>query len=46
MGIDVPYVKQVVSVGKSELGSLYSYDLVIEMPNEDDAKQPDNLRRL
>lgn len=46
MGIDVPYVKQVVGVGKSELGSLYSYDLVIEMPNEDDAKQPENLRRL
>lgn len=46
MGIDVPYVKKVVGVGKSELGSLYSYDLVIDMADEDAAKQPDNLRRL
>lgn len=46
MGIDVPYVKKVVGVGKSELGSLYSYDLVIEMADDDAAKQPDNLRRL
>ncbi len=46
MGIDVPYVKKVVGVGKSELGSLYSYDLVIDLADEDAAKQPDNLRRL
>lgn len=46
MGIDVPYVKKVVGVGKSELGSLYSYDLVIELPDDDAAKQPENLRRL
>jgi hypothetical protein len=46
MGIDVPYVKKVVGVGKSELGSLYSYDLVIELADDDAAKQPENLRRL
>ena len=46
MGIDVPYVKKVVGVGKSGLGSLYSYDLVIELADDDAAKQPDNLRRL
>lgn len=46
MGIDVPYVKKVVGVGKSELGSLYSYDLVIDLASADAAKQPDNLRRL
>jgi len=46
MGIDVPYVEKVVGVGKSELGSLYSYDLVVEFPEDDAAKQPDNLRRL
>ncbi len=46
MGIRVPYVKEVMDVGRSELGSLYSYDLVVELPNDDEAKQPDNLRRL
>jgi len=28
-------------VGRSELGALYSYDLVMEFANEDDAKQPE-----
>ncbi len=46
MGINVPYVKDVLAVGRSELGALYSYDLVMEFANEDDAKQPDNLRKL
>ncbi len=46
MGIKVPYVEKVVGVGRSELGSLYSYDLVIDLADEDAAKQPDNLRRL
>ena len=30
MGSDVPYVKDVMTVGRSELGALYSYDLVME----------------
>jgi hypothetical protein len=46
MGIDVPYVKDVLTVGRSELGSLYSYDLVMEFENEDDAKEPENLQKL
>ena len=46
MGIKVPYVEKVVGVGRSEMGSLYSYDLVIDFADEDAAKQPDNLRRL
>ena len=46
MGISVPYVKEVVDVGRSELGSLYSYDLIVELPNDDQAKEPDQLKRL
>lgn len=46
MGIKVPYVKDVLTVGRSELGALYSYDLVMEFKNEDDAKQPANLHKL
>ena len=46
MGEKVPYVKEVMSVGRSELGSLYSYDLIVELPHNDDAKNPDNLKRL
>jgi predicted RND superfamily exporter protein len=46
MGTKVPYVKEVMDVGRSELGSLYSYDLIVELPNDDEAKEPENLKRL
>lgn len=46
MGEDVPYVKEVMDVGRSELGSLYSYDLIVELANDDEAKEPKNLKLL
>jgi len=46
MGTKVDYVKEVMDVGRSELGSLYSYDLIVELPNEDEAKEPRNLQQL
>lgn len=46
MGENVEYVKDVMTVGRSELGSLYSYDVVIEFPNCDEAKLPNNLQKL
>lgn len=46
MGTKVDYVKEVMDVGRSELGSLYSYDLIVELPNDDEAKEPANLLNL
>ena len=46
MGSKVDYVKEVMDVGRSELGSLYSYDLVVEFPNDDEAKEPAKLKHL
>ena len=46
MGTKVDYVKEVMDVGRSELGSLYSYDLIVEFANDDEAKEPDNLKHL
>lgn len=46
MGTKVDYVKEVMDVGRSELGSLYSYDLIVELPNDDEAKEPQNLQHL
>lgn len=46
MGSKVPYVKDVLTVGRSELGALYSYDLVMEFEQDDEAKQPENLHKL
>lgn len=46
MGDQVPYVNKLLEVSRSELGSLYSYDLMVEFTEDGQAKQPDNLRRL
>lgn len=46
MGARVPYVNKLLEVSCSELGSLYSYDLMVEFPDEGEAKRPENLRRL
>jgi len=45
-GLKVPYVKEVNDVGNSPIGSLYSYDVVVEFPEEGMAKLPENLKRL
>ena len=46
IGTKVPFVKDVLDIAKTELGSLYSYDLMIEFPNEGEAKFPENLKKL
>lgn len=44
-GDKVPYVNSLLQVSKSELGSLYSYDLMIEFSEDGQAKQPENLKK-
>ncbi len=46
MGEKVPYVNKLLQVSKSELGSLYSYDLMVEFPEDGLAKLPENLKKL
>ncbi len=46
MGRKIPYVKNLLDVCDSELGSIYSYDLMIDLPEKGDAKKPENLRKL
>lgn len=46
MGEKVPYVNKLLEVSYSELGSLYSYDLMVEFPEDGQAKLPENLHRL
>lgn len=46
MGKKVPYVNSLLEVSKSELGSLYSYDVMIEFPEDGDAKLPATLAQL
>ncbi len=46
MGRNIPYVSDLLDISDSELGSLYSYDLLIEFNENDAAKQPENLQKL
>ena len=46
MGRKVEYVKKFLDLCDTELGSMYSYDLMITLPHADDAKKPENLKRL
>lgn len=46
MGRKIPYVNNLLEVGESELGSVYTYDLMIDLPGDGLAKSPEMLERL
>lgn len=46
MGRKVEYVDKFLDLCDTELGSMYSYDLMIVLPNNDEAKDPENLKKL
>jgi predicted RND superfamily exporter protein len=46
IGLKIPYVKELADVSDSPIGAMYSYDVVVEFPEEGMAKLPENLRRL
>jgi len=45
-GLKVPYVNRIYSVGQSQVGSLYSYNLALEFDQPGSAKDPDNLKKF
>ncbi len=46
MGRKIPYVNNLLEVGESELGSVYTYDVMIDLPEDGLAKSPEMLVRL
>lgn len=46
MGRKIEYVKNLLEVGESELGSVYTYDVMIDLPEDGLAKSPQMLIRL
>ncbi len=46
MGLKVPYVARLDYVSHSDVGSLYSYDLVVEFDENNMAREPENLKKL
>ena len=45
-GTKIPYVKEMYDVSRSPIGSIYSYEVTIEFPEEGQAKLPRNLRQF
>lgn len=45
MGRKVPYVNEIVTVAESEIGTLYSYDLMMEF-SDGDAKKAETLKKF
>ncbi len=46
MGRKVPYVRNFLDLCATELGSMYSYDIMVTLPQPGQAKLPENLLRL
>lgn len=46
MGRQVPYVNKFLDLCETELGSMYSYDIMVVLPNNGDTKDPQNLKKL
>ena len=46
MGRKVDYSRKFLELCETELGTMYSYDLMVVLPEEGDAKNPENLIKL
>ncbi len=46
MGHKIPYVKELLSILEAKLGSQYNYNVMIEFPEEDAFKIPENMKKL
>lgn len=46
MGLAVPYIARMDYVGRSQVGSLYAYEVAIEFDQPGKAREPDNLEKL
>lgn len=46
MGLAVPYIARMDYVGRSQVGSLYAYEVAIEFDRPDKAREPLNLEKL
>jgi predicted RND superfamily exporter protein len=46
LGLKIPYVQNLFHLAQTELGTLYSYDVMIELPEAGMAKEPEVLKKL
>ena len=46
MGKKIPYVQELLTILEAKLGSQYNYNVMIEFPDEDAFKIPENMKKL
>ena len=46
IGLKVPYVKRVNAIAHSQIGALASYNIIVEFPENDAVKEPENMKKL
>ncbi len=46
IGVKVPYVKRVDEIAHSQIGALSSYNIIIEFPENEAVKNPENMKNL
>ncbi|WP_147634635.1 efflux RND transporter permease subunit [Treponema pectinovorum] len=46
MGEKIPYIKRMLEIARSQIGSQYSYDVLIEYADEDAIKNPQVLKNM
>ena len=46
MGERTPYIKRLMEITRSQLGSQYSYEVLVEYPDEDAIKNPEVLKNM
>ena len=46
LGLKIPYVQNLFELAQTELGTLYSYDVMIQLPEAGMSKEPEVLRKL
>lgn len=46
MGLKIPYIARLIDMLSGKLGSLYSFNLMVEFDEEDALKNPENMKRI
>jgi len=46
MGLKIPYIARLNYIGNTPVGSIYAYDVAIEFPAPEAARDPENLKRF
>ena len=46
MGLKMPFIERLIDMLSGKIGSLYDFSVMVEFPNSDDIKNPENMKRI